>query len=104
MPNPGGRLRANESAATVVQLQPVARSSEPMGVSVLPSLNPLVNAALPILGLSVQIKNRATHDNVESLRDGVVAEVNAFERRITQLGLAPRTIRAARYALCATID
>jgi type VI secretion system protein ImpK len=52
----------------------------------------------------VQIKNRAVHNNIESLRDRVVAEINAFERKITPLGLSLQTIRAARYALCATID
>ena len=36
--------------------------------------------------------------------NGVVAEVNAFERRITPLGLSLQTIRAARYALCAMMD
>jgi type VI secretion system protein ImpK len=104
MPNPGGRQRTNEAPASMVQQQFVAGPGKPMDVSTLSNLNPLVNAALPILGLAAQIKNRATHDNIESLRESVVAEIDGFERRITPLGLPPRTLRAARYALCATID
>ena len=77
---------------------------KPIELPPLKGHNPLVNAALPLLDLAVQIKNRAVHNNVESLRDRVIAEINAFERRITPLGLAPQTLRAARYALCATID
>src|SRR5690348_11951511 len=81
-----------EGERTIIRLPPVAK------------LNPIVNAALPLLDLAMQIKNRAVHNNVESLRDRVVAEMNAFERKVTPLGQSMQTIRAARYALCATID
>jgi type VI secretion system protein ImpK len=75
-----------------------------MTLGAVKNLNPLVNAALPLLDFAVQIKNRAVHNNIESLRDRVVAEINGFERKITPLGLAPQTLRAARYTICATID
>jgi type VI secretion system protein ImpK len=110
-PNPGGRQPAEAeravAAVTPAALPPtpvVTREQRPMTLVAVKNLNPLVNAALPLLDLVVQIKNRAVHNNVESLRDHVVAEINAFERKITPLGLAPQTMRAARYALCATID
>jgi type VI secretion system protein ImpK len=106
-PNPGGR-QPPQPAETAPMAPPVlqqpAAAARPIALPPLPNLNPLVNAALPLLDLGVQVKNRATHNNIESLRDRVVAEINAFERKITPLGLAPQTIRAARYALCATID
>jgi len=112
-PNPGVPRRPVDPAAA--QPSPAAafapaysapRQAPPAQIDLKPlaRLNPLINAALPILDLVVQIKNRAVHNNVEHLRDRVVAEINAFERRITPLGLSPNTIRAARYALCATID
>ncbi len=114
-PNPGGRQPA---AVTPMPAAPVTPAAPipPAGPGATPglgravtlpplkNLNPLVNAALPLLDLAVQVKNRAVHNNVESLRDRVVAEVNAFERKITPLGLSLQTVRAARYALCATID
>jgi type VI secretion system protein ImpK len=107
-PSPGGRRPAEVSPASPAQVLPVpppmAAAARPPALSPLKHLNPLVNAALPLLDLAVQIKNRAVHTDVESLRDRVVAEVNAFERNITPLGLSLQTMRAARYALCATID
>ena len=111
-PNPGGRQPVEPAVAPAIPAAPIAPPmpppaapmAQPVELPALSGLNPLVNAALPILDLAVQIKNRATHDDVERLRDRVVAEVNAFERRITPLGLSPQTIRAARYAICATID
>lgn len=115
-PNPGGRQPAAVTpvpAAPAAPMPPMAPMAPPaaaagMGRAVvlppLKSLNPLINAALPLLDLAVQVKNRAVHNNIESLRDRVVAEINAFERKITPLGLSLQTIRAARYALCATID
>jgi type VI secretion system protein ImpK len=107
-PNPGGRQPPPGAGAPPAPppsiAQPPAAATRLVGLPALKNLNPLVNAALPLLDLGVQVKNRAVHNNIESLRDRVVAEVNAFERKITPLGLAPRTIRAARYALCATID
>jgi type VI secretion system protein ImpK len=108
-PNPGGR-RPAEAVPPAIEAAPppvmpmAPAAAKPIELPPLKNLNPLVNAALPLLDLAVQIKNRAVHSNVESLRDRVVSEINAFERRITPLGLAPQTIRASRYALCATID
>jgi type VI secretion system protein ImpK len=118
-PNPGGR-QAQQGAppqgatqAPLTDPTPPAKPppnlgptgpGKPIEVPTLKNINPLVNAALPLLDLAVQIKNRAVHANVESLRDRVIAEINGFERRITPLGLSPQTIRASRYVLCATID
>jgi type VI secretion system protein ImpK len=114
-PNPGGRrpvepvMPQPSPAAGYApayspprQVQPAAPAH--IDLKAMARLNPLITAALPILDLVVQIKNRAVHNNIEHLRDRVVAEINAFERRITPLGLSPQTIRASRYALCATID
>jgi type VI secretion system protein ImpK len=108
-PNPGGRRPAEPAIAPAPQgyapprpVQPAAPAT--IDLKSLPRLNPLVTAALPLLDLVVQIKNRAVHNNIEHFRDRVIAQINAFERRIMPLGLAPNTIRAARYALCATID
>lgn len=67
-------------------------------------LNPLVAAAAALLGLSAQLKSSASHIDVEALRLRVLQEIDAFERRITPLGLPSRAIKVCKYALCATID
>jgi type VI secretion system protein ImpK len=104
-PRPGGQQPVPSAPAAGPTPQPqAAASARPIALPALAHLNPLVNAALPLLDLIVQIKNRAAHNDVASLRDRVVTEVNNFERKITPLGLSLQTIRAARYALCATID
>jgi type VI secretion system protein ImpK len=113
-PNPGGRdPQAGLMRQPIPEASPaVAPSTAPGMIQVerlitlgpLKNLNPLINAALPLLDLAVQIKNRAIHNNIESLRDRVVTEINAFERRIIPLGLPLQRMQAARYALCATVD
>src|ERR1700733_9454786 len=83
-PNPGGRRPAEATPAAMPFAPPPGiETGKPLELPPLKGLNPLVNAATPILDLVMQIKNRATHSHVESLRDRVVAEINAFERRIT---------------------
>jgi len=105
-PNPGGRRPVEPLAAPPPTEPPpvYTERAKPIELPPLKGLNPLVNAALPLLDLAVQLKNRAVHSNVEALRERVIAEINAFERRITPSGLSPQVIRAGRYALCATID
>jgi type VI secretion system protein ImpK len=98
-PNPGGRLSVATPAST--STSPSERLWESICVD---RLSPLVAAALPLLDLCVRLKTSASHADVEGLRLRVLREIDAFERRVTPLGLAPRAIRASKYALCATVD
>src|SRR5438477_2547672 len=79
-PNPGGRQPAAPAAPPSLEPQVVAAPVKPVALPPLAKLNPLINAALPLLDLAVQIKNRAIHNDIESLRDRVIEEINAFER------------------------
>ncbi|WP_207478257.1 type IVB secretion system protein IcmH/DotU [Arenibaculum pallidiluteum] len=86
---------------------PVAVSDEPVDIWDRISLgrtSPLVTAAAPLLNLCVRIRNLASHPDAEALRMQVLSEVERFEQRIAPLGLAARSVRAGKYALCATID
>ncbi|HVJ51637.1 MAG TPA: type IVB secretion system protein IcmH/DotU [Aliidongia sp.] len=107
-PNPGGRLAQPVAPAAPQYQSPPDLAGATDGrlwdAIKLKNLNPIVNAAVPLLGLAVRLKNRAVHPNVDGLRQRVIEEINAFERRITPLGLAPQTIRAAKYAICALMD
>jgi type VI secretion system protein ImpK len=103
-PNPGGRLGQAPRAAAAPTPGPGPGDGTLLQSLVLPHLNPIVVAAVPLLSFAVRLKNTAAHGNVEALRDSVIAEINAFERRITPLGLSPQAIAGAKYALSATID
>jgi type VI secretion system protein ImpK len=79
-------------------------SSKPWDRISLGRTSPLVMAAAPLLSLCGRIKNQASHGDLETLRLHMMGEIDRFERRITPLGHSARSIRAGKYALCATID
>lgn len=98
-PNPGGRLTLVPPPSSPAS--PAERFWEALALD---RLGPLVAAAAALLGLCAQLKNSTSHPDVEGLRLRVLREIDAFERRVTPLGLAPRAVKASKYALCATID
>jgi len=110
VPTPGGRkppeAAATPAAAPGVEIAPVRMPKPAKLTDLIPSssTNPLINCALPLLDVAMQLRNRALNDEVESLRDRIVAEINAFERATAPLSLPRQTFQAARYALCALID
>lgn len=67
-------------------------------------MNPLNIAASSLFSLIGRIRNRAQHPNPAQLRDSVIAEIKAFESRALQAGVAGNAVKAARYAICATVD
>ena len=79
-----------------------AQSNEPE--LVLTGMNTLNACAAPLFSLISRIRNRAQHMDADKLRNSVVSEVRAFESRALQAGVPPQTVKAARYALCATLD
>ena len=93
-PNPGGRVGGESPASSETVWATLGEGR----------LRPLLAAAVPLLNLCVRIKNSAAHPDIEGMRLGVLREIDRFERHITPLGLAPRAIRASKYALSATID
>lgn len=67
-------------------------------------LNPLVAAAGAILGLVRRLRTSVTQRNVDALRERVIAEIRAFEKRLQAANVPAETARAAHYAVCATLD
>lgn len=111
-PNPGGR-RPVAAPQPAVQTAPVAPAPAPPGAAsaapagappVLTGTNPLTKAASVLFSLLSRIRNRAQHANPDALRQSVATEVKEFERRALQDRVDPAAIKAARYAICATID
>lgn len=66
--------------------------------------NKLLEAAMPLLGLSVRLREMTAFDGVEALHARLINEVQAFQREIEALDYDNATVLAARYALCAMID
>ncbi len=98
-PKPGGGRRPPPSDGTV--------PPPPSGPSAVPAVgsNPLVAAASPVLAAAVRVAAvRGTPPDPDQLKRGMVDEVRGFERRALETGLDTKPLRAARYALCATID
>lgn len=67
--------------------------------------NALVAAAAPVLAAAVRIaNNRAQPPDPERLRRAMTTAIRGFETDALATGLDTRSLRAARYALCATVD
>ncbi len=67
--------------------------------------NALVAAAAPVLAAAIRIGAGAGQaPDPERLRNAMVKAIRAFEVDAVATGLDTRSLRAARYALCATID
>jgi type VI secretion system protein ImpK len=67
--------------------------------------NPLIAAAAPLLAAICRLgAERGRAPDPDRLKRGMVEAVRAFEQRALATGRDTRTLRAARYALCATID
>jgi type VI secretion system protein ImpK len=132
-PTPGGRRPASRPAAPpIVRTAQPDNLSDPLGggdteavlsgragiLSVTPSspttsadvpvggpgLSPLVAAANPLLQLVARLRNTAHNPDVAELRERVVREVRAFERRARDAGVPDEQVAPANYALCAAID
>lgn len=110
IPRPGGSRRAGPApmpaaapTASPPGPAPVMGNGRPLDLP-LAGANPIVAAAATLLELTVRLRNAHAHGNVAELRERVIAEVRRFEERLGAAGLANNQIRAAHYAVCATVD
>jgi len=90
-----------------------APAPAPRGVAATPAeisaflgggMNPLVQAASPLLLLAVQLRHSATPPDATHLREQTVAQVRKFESHAQQANIAQQTALAARYVLCTMLD
>ena len=96
-PRPGGRSASPPSA-------PVAAAAAPVVVPAV-GANALLAAAAPLLAAAIRLgADRGRPPDADRLRRGMADAVREFEKRALATGLDTRSLRAARYALCATID
>jgi len=103
-PRPGG---ARPAMTPPPAAAPAATPSAGQDSRVVPTTgsNKLLAISAPLLAAAIRITGgRGQGPDPEKLRSGMVAEMRNFEKNALSTGLETRTLRAARYALCATID
>ena len=103
-PRPGGRAggaaRAGGSGGAAADMTPRGLDDSLPLVGV----NPLVKAASPLLAALVRLRGRVQHPDPDGLRRGIAEAMRQFEQRALTTGMDTKSLRAARYALCATFD
>ena len=67
-------------------------------------LNPLLQAASPLLILMGRVRTMLSHPDIATLRRQSLEQIREFEERARAAGAAPETVLAARYVLCSAID
>jgi type VI secretion system protein ImpK len=68
------------------------------------SLNPLVNAAMPLLAAAPRVRYTARHPNPSGLRDALAEGIRKFEAQARAQGLSNEQVVAGRYILCTLLD
>src|SRR5688500_10008311 len=80
------------------------RQAAPADLSALGGLNPLIEAANPILAAVPQIRHALRHPDPSALRARLRQQIGAFERGARALQTPEERLLAARFALCALLD
>ncbi|OEE75059.1 type IVB secretion system protein IcmH/DotU [Vibrio genomosp. F6] len=66
-------------------------------------INPLIDAATPILGLAADLK-KETYQDIELLKARLIDEIKAFEFQALNFGVENNYISLSRYLLCTFVD
>ena len=80
------------------------RHAVPADLGALGGLNPLVEAANPILAAVPQIRHALRHPDPPALRARLRQQIGSFERSARAAGVTEWQLATARFALCAVID
>ncbi len=105
MPRPGGRGPQPAAAAGAQSAPPPLQvPAEPLAPGQGVGLNPLEQAAGPLLALLTRLRNTIAHPAPASLRAQLLAYLRQFEERAEAAGVARNEVLLARYALCTALD
>lgn len=108
-PRPGAGKRGSadpaapprSAAASFAFVEPLSPTAdERLGAG----LNPLAQAASPLLVLAGQLRGTLSAPDVAGLRRQVLDEIRRFEERARSSGVQHEVALAARYVLCAGLD
>jgi type VI secretion system protein ImpK len=95
-------VRSRAPATSATPVAPTLSSVEVRAPVSRTGANPLVAAAAPVLEAAMRIAGPPP--DVEHLRHAMARMIQQFETHALATGLDTRSLRAARYALCATVD
>ena len=114
-PVPGGRRTAaspQAPAQSAFQAAPPPLAPAPQAAA--PSaggtekidfgLNPLIQAAAPLLQLLGRLRNTYSQPDPGELRERTIQQIRAFEQSARDAGVPMDQLRPAHYALCASLD
>lgn len=80
------------------------RAAAAADLAALGGLNPLIEAANPILAAVPQIRHTLRHPDSAALRKRLLEQVHEFERSARLARLPEMQVNTARFALCALLD
>lgn len=120
-PNPGGRPQAPQPGGGAPAggpppsqppggrggpqpMQQAPTGAQPVTSVDMPSANPLLTAAGPLLDLLGRLRNSLTQASFADLKASVSRAIEGFESKATASGAYPEQLKTAKYALCATAD
>ena len=108
-PRPGAGKRSAGDSGVMPAIRPAGPRASfdavpPAREVLAPGLNPLVQAASPLLLLAGQIRGTIASLDLGGLRRHTLDQIRRFEERARDAGVANETMLAARYALCAALD
>jgi type VI secretion system protein ImpK len=103
-PPPRAPAPAAQKASPFDSLPPAAAPVTGGAETIQFGLNPLINAAGPLLQLLGRLRNTSSAPNVDDLRERTVRQVRQFETAARDAGVPNEQLRPAHYALCASID
>ena len=101
-----GLAGAPAAPALVPTPQALAGREVPLSLDTMMSgsLNPLVNAAMPLLAAAPRVRHTARHPNPAALRDALADGIRKFESQARTQGLPNEQVVAGRYILCTLLD
>ena len=68
------------------------------------SLNPMTDAATPLLGMALHVRRLTQPPDVDQLYGQVVADIQAIDQKLNEQGYDQATRLTYRYVLCSFID
>jgi type VI secretion system protein ImpK len=105
MPRPGGRAPDPAPArGPSPSPQPAPMAAAPLPTQRDQGLNPLEQAAGPLLALLTRLRNTIAHPAPASLRAQMLGYLRQFEDQVRQAGVAQDEMMLARYVLCTALD
>lgn len=116
-PVPGGRRTASPPQAPAQSAfrdapppQPAAQPAQAVPISadgaekISFGLNPLIEAAAPLLQLLGRLRNTYSQPDPGDLRERAIQQIRGFEQAARDGGVPMDQLRPAHYALCASLD